>query len=118
MAPIFDKAEIPHFQTEDDAVRAFMHLVKHREAMEALLATPPDVSSLFAPDVDAARKVVGNALREGRAWLDPIEIAGLFKAYAIPMVPTVAAESPDRGGYTGGTLPGAEPCGGDQDPVA
>jgi len=96
VAPIFDKAEIPHFQTEDDAVRAFMHLVKHREAMEALLATPPDVSSLFAPDVDAARKVVGNALREGRPWLDPIEIADLFKAYDIPMVPTVAAESPDE----------------------
>jgi acetyltransferase len=96
VAPIFDKAEIPHFQTEDDAVRAFMHLVKHREATEALLATPPDVSSLFAPDVDAARKVVGNALRQGRAWLDPIEIADLFKAYAIPMVPTVAAESPEE----------------------
>jgi acetyltransferase len=96
VAPIFDKAGIPHFQTEDDAVRAFMHLVKHREATEALLATPPDVSSLFAPDVDAARKIVGNALRDGRAWLDPIEIAGLFKAYAIPMVPTVAAESPDE----------------------
>ena len=96
VAPIFDKAGIPHFQTEDDAVRAFMHLVKHREAMEALLATPPNVSSLFAPDVDAARKVVGDALREGRPWLDPIEIADLFKAYAIPMVPTVAAESPDE----------------------
>ena len=96
VASIFDKVEIPHFQTEDDAVRAFMHLVKHREAMEALLATPPDVSSLFAPDVDAARKVVGNALREGRPWLDPIEIADLFKAYDIPMVPTVAAESPDE----------------------
>lgn len=96
VAPIFDKAEIPHFPTEDDAVRAFMHLVKHREATEALLATPPDVSSLFTPDVNAARKIVGGALREGRSWLDPIEIAGLFKAYAIPMVPTLAAGSPDE----------------------
>ena len=73
-----------------------MHLVKHREATEALMATPPDVSSLFTPDVNVARNVVGNALREGRSWLDPIEIAALFKAYAIPMVPTVAAESPDE----------------------
>ena len=96
VAPIFDKAEIPHFPTEDDAVRAFMHLVKHREATEALLATPPDVSSLFTPDVNAARKIVGGALREGRSWLDPIEISGLFKAYAIPMVPTLAAGSPDE----------------------
>ena len=96
VAPIFDKAAIAHFPTEDDAVRAFMHLVKHREVMEALLATPPDVSSLFTPDVNAARAIVGNALREGRPWLDPIEIAGLFKAYAIPMVPTLAADSPDE----------------------
>jgi acetyltransferase len=96
VAPIFDKAEIPHFPTEDDAVRAFMHLVKHREAMEALLATPPDVSSLFMPDVSAARKIVRGALKEGRSWLDPIEIADLFKAYAITMVPTLAAGSPDE----------------------
>ena len=94
VAPIFDKAEIPHFPTEDDAVRAFMHLVKHREATEALLATPPDVSSLFTPDVSVARKVVGDALRDGRSWLDPIEISILFKAYAIPMVPTLAAGDP------------------------
>ena len=94
VAPIFDKAEIPHFQTEDDAVRAFMHLVKHREATEALMATPPNVSSLFTPDVKAARKIVAQALDEERAWLDPIEITALFEAYSIPMVPTVAANSP------------------------
>jgi acetyltransferase len=96
VASIFDKAEIPHFQTEDDAVRAFMHLVKYREAMEALLATPPDVSSLFTPDVSTARKIIGDALKEGRSWLDPVEIASLFKAYAIAMVPTVAADGPDE----------------------
>jgi acetyltransferase len=96
VASIFDSATIPHFPTEDDAVRAFMHLVKHREATEALLATPPNVSSLFEPDVETARKIVEGALKEGRAWLDPIEISALFKAYAIPMVPTLAATCPDE----------------------
>jgi len=95
VAPIFDKAAMAHFPTEDDAVRAFMHLVKHREATEALMATPPNVPALFAPDVDAARKIVAQALNDGRAWLDPIEIAALFEAYSIPMVPTVAAIDPD-----------------------
>jgi acetyltransferase len=95
VAPIFDKAAIAHFPTEDDAVRAFMHLVKHREAMATLMATPPNVSSLFTPDKTAARAIVERASREGRHWLDPIEIAGLFEAYAIPMVPTLSAESPD-----------------------
>ena len=95
VAPIFDKAEIPHFTTEDDAVRAFMHLVKHREATEALMATPPNVSSLFTPDTAAARTIISAAMKDGRAWLNPIEIAGLFAAYDIPMVPTLKAENPD-----------------------
>ena len=96
VAPIFDGAAIPHFPTEDDAVRAFMHLVKYREAAEALIAMPPNVSSLFEPDVKAARQVVDRALGEGRAWLDPVEIAALFEAYSIPMVPTLAADGPDE----------------------
>jgi acetyltransferase len=91
VAPIFDHAQISHFQTEDDAVRAFMYLASQRAAINALMAVPPNVSSLFAADIGAARKIVENALRESRAWLDPIEIAGLFAAYAIPMVPTFAA---------------------------
>jgi acetyltransferase len=94
-APIFEQASIPHFPTEDDAVRAFMHLVKHREAVDALMATPPNVSSLFTPDVAAAKTVIKTALADGRAWLDPVEIAALFKAYAIPMVPTLAAGDPE-----------------------
>jgi len=96
VAPIFDKAKIPHFPTEDDAVRAFMHLVKHREARETLMATPPNVSSLFTPDARAARQTIEKALAEGRAWLDPIEISRLFDAYSIPMVPTLAAIGPDE----------------------
>src|SRR6185437_12311721 len=96
VAPIFEAATIPHFPTEDDAVRAFMHLVKHREATTALMATPPNVSSLFEADVKAAREVIEGALMEGRAWLDPIEISTLFEAYSIPMVPTLAAATPDE----------------------
>jgi acetyltransferase len=94
-APIFEQASIPHFPTEDDAVRAFMHLVKHREAIDALMATPPKVSSLFTSDVTAAKTVIKTALADGRAWLDPVEIAALFKAYAIPMIPTLAAGDPE-----------------------
>jgi acetyltransferase len=96
VAAIFDRAAIPHFATEDDAVQAFMHLVKHREATEALMATPPNVSSLFQPNVKAAREIVERALKEERTWLDPIEIFALFEAYFIPMVRTLAAATPDE----------------------
>jgi acetyltransferase len=90
---IFEAARIPHFPTEDDAVRAFMYLVRYREASTALAATPPGVASVFTPETAAARHVVVNALSEGRAWLDPAEIVALFEAYRIPIVTTLVADS-------------------------
>lgn len=95
VAPIFDQAAIAHFPTEDDAVRAFMHLARHREAMVDLMAIPPSTSRIFTPHAEAARKIVANALAENRSWLDPVEIAALFKDYSIPMVPTLAARDAD-----------------------
>ncbi|MFB9262370.1 bifunctional acetate--CoA ligase family protein/GNAT family N-acetyltransferase [Bradyrhizobium erythrophlei] len=87
----FEAARIPHFPTEDDAVRAFMYLVRYREASTALAATPPSVASVFTPEIASARHVVAKALSDGRAWLDPVEIVALFDAYDIPIVPTAAA---------------------------
>ncbi|MBR0697855.1 bifunctional acetate--CoA ligase family protein/GNAT family N-acetyltransferase [Bradyrhizobium lablabi] len=87
----FEVARIPHFPTEDDAVRAFMYLVRYRDASTALAATPPGIASVFTPETAAARHVVANALSEAREWLDPVEIVALFEAYDIPLVPTVAA---------------------------
>jgi acetyltransferase len=55
--PIFEQAAIPRVPTEDDAVRAFMQLVKHREAINLLMATPPNVSSLFTPDRGCLRPI-------------------------------------------------------------
>jgi acetyltransferase len=84
-------AGIPNYPTEDDAVRGFMHLIQHREAVTALAQAPPAMPSELAPDSDTARKIVVAALADGRQWLDPVEIARLFEAYQIPMVPTFAA---------------------------
>jgi acetyltransferase len=84
-------AGIPNYPTEDDAVRGFMHLVRHREAVEALAQVPPAMPSEFAPDTGAAREIVAAALADGRHWLDPIEIKRLFDVYDIAMVPTFAA---------------------------
>jgi acetyltransferase len=36
----FNEANIPHYETETDAVRGFMQLVRHREAIDALMQTP------------------------------------------------------------------------------
>jgi acetyltransferase len=84
-------AGIPNYQTGGDAVLGFMHLVRHREVVEALAQVPPAMPSDFAPDTDTARQIVSEALADGRSWLDPIEVKRLLDAYNIAAVPTFAA---------------------------
>jgi acetyltransferase len=95
-AGIFDAARIPHYRTETDAVRGFMHLVRYREAQDALRATPPSLPENFTRQEATAREVVESALADGRSWLDPLEIARVFAAYAIPIAPIALARDPDE----------------------
>jgi acetyltransferase len=89
-------AGIPNYPTEDDAVLGFMHLVRHREVVDELMQVPPAMPTSFAPDVEAARRIIDTALSDGRQWLDPIEIKQLLEAYEIAMVATFAASDPDQ----------------------
>jgi len=84
-------AGIPNYPTEDDAVRGFMYLVRHREVAKELAQVPPALPVAFVPDAEAARRIVSAALAEGRSWLDPIEIKRLLETYQIPTVATFAA---------------------------
>jgi acetyltransferase len=93
---IFSDADIPHYATEAEAVRGFMHLVRHAEAMSALMEAPPSLPEHFSPDVAAARGIIAAAIADGRGWLDPLEVARLFEAYGIPIVPTRLARTPQE----------------------
>jgi acetyltransferase len=73
-----------------------MHLVRYREAQEALMATPPSMPADFAPDLGAARAVIEGALAAGASWLDPIAATRLLAAYAIPVAPALLARDPDE----------------------
>jgi acetyltransferase len=103
-AAIFNGAGIPHFDSEADAIRGFMHLVEYSRSQERLLAAPPSLPADFAPDVAKARAIVENVVAEGRTWLDPLEAAGLFEAYGIAVVPTRAARDADEAARIAGRL--------------
>jgi acetyltransferase len=92
----FKPAKIPHYGTEADAMRGFMHLVRYREAQEELMKTPPSLPEDFSPDTAAARRIIAGALAQGRGWLDPTEASELLAAYRIPIVPAVTARSPEE----------------------
>ena len=89
-------AGIPNYPTEDDAVRGFMYLVRHREVVAELAQVPPALPGEFSPDIDTARTIVAAALADGRQWLDPVEIKRLLEAYEIPVVPTFAAADAEQ----------------------
>ncbi len=83
----FDAANIPHFNTEIDAVRGLMYLVDYNRVQASLLTPPPGRPEETKPDVIAARRIIDAALEAGRAWLDPVEVTQVLEAYAIPNAP-------------------------------
>ena len=93
---LLNGAGIPNYPTEDDAVRGFMYLVRHREVAVELAQVPPAMPREFEPDIDTARGIVAAALADGRQWLDPVEIKRLLETYEIPMVPTFAAADAEQ----------------------
>ncbi|HUL98926.1 MAG TPA: GNAT family N-acetyltransferase, partial [Mycobacterium sp.] len=96
VSDLFSKAGMPHFETEGEAVRGFMHLVRYGEAQRSLMETPPSLPEHFVPDVTAAREIVATVLAEKRTWLDPLEVARLMTAYSIPINPCVLARTPEE----------------------
>jgi acetyltransferase len=100
----FEDAGFPHYGSETDAVRGFMHLVRYREAFEALMETPPSRPADFSPDIDSAGRIVRAVLEDGRAWLSPVEVASLLNAYSIPATPVVLARDEDEAAATAAPL--------------
>jgi acetyltransferase len=90
-AHAFETARIPHFATEAEAVRGFMHLVRYREAQDDLMETPDSLPVDFVPDTMAAQQVVADAIADGREWLDPLQVNALLRAYDIPAAPVTLA---------------------------
>lgn len=91
----FEAAGIPHYPSESSAVAGYGHLVRHREALDMLMQTPPSLPEDFVPDTATARRVVAGVLAGGRAWLDPVEAEQLLCAYSIPIAPVIPASNPE-----------------------
>ncbi|MEA1677536.1 bifunctional acetate--CoA ligase family protein/GNAT family N-acetyltransferase [Nitrospirillum sp. BR 11163] len=93
---LFAANRIPSYQTPDEAIRAFMHLVRYRRNQDELMEVPSTVPDQFVYDGVAARVPIEQALAEGRAWLSEYEAKQVLRAYGIPVVETVTAASPEE----------------------
>jgi len=86
---ILEDAGAADFQTPEDAVRAYAMLGTYRRN-QALLLEAPTARESAPPDTEGARRIVHQALDEGREALDEAEGKAVLEAYGIRTVPTVA----------------------------
>ncbi|MDH3229104.1 MAG: bifunctional acetate--CoA ligase family protein/GNAT family N-acetyltransferase [Alphaproteobacteria bacterium] len=87
----FDRG-IPSYNTPDEAVRAFMHMVRYDVNQKLLMQVPPSVPQEFEPDTAAVRALLDEALDAGRNWLTEPAAKAVLKAYGVPVGAFAAAE--------------------------
>lgn len=93
---LFAEHAIPFYETPEEAVSAFMYLVRYRRNQSILMETPPTIPADLSFDTNTAWALIGRANSERREWLDELESKKLLDAYGIPVVPTRLARSPEE----------------------
>ena len=91
---LLSDAGIPNYDTPDEAVRAFLHIVQYERNQALLMETPPSIPEAFEPVSDSARLVIENALADKREILSEPEAKAVLAAYGIPIVDTRIASTP------------------------
>lgn len=91
---LFADNGIPTYETPDQVIQAFMHLVQYRRNQQNLLETPPSMPESFTPDTAGAAALIDETIGKGRDWLTQEQGMALLTAYGIPGTDTRSAESP------------------------
>jgi acetyltransferase len=92
---LFADRRIPTYDTPEDAVRGFLHLVRYKRSQEELMETPPSRPEQFDPDTKGARELLERALAEQRDWLSEPEAKRVLAAYNVPIADTRIADDVD-----------------------
>jgi acetyltransferase len=88
-----DEAGMPTFATPGQAVSGFMHLVRHRRAVDELMRTPGEEPATGPRDEGRVGEIIGRALAAGRSVLSGAESKEILAAYGIPMARAEAART-------------------------
>ena len=103
---LFDRAGLPHYPTPEQAVRAFMHLVRYRHNQSLLMRVPPSVPESASPDTAAVREIIAGAIAEGREWLNEAEAKQALAAYGIPVLLAEVVADPREAGAAAARIGG------------
>ncbi len=90
----FADAAVATHETPNQAVDAFMHLVRFRHNMDMLMETPASTPAGFTPATDAARLLVEEALQRETFKLSDREAKAILSAYGIQTAESRIASTP------------------------
>lgn len=98
---IFSEKHIPTYDTPEQAVRGFMHLVRYKRSQALLSETPSSIVASnggdeSSPDWSAAHSIMVAAMAENREWLSEPEAKAVLAAYGIPVVETFQVKTPEE----------------------
>ena len=82
---------VPGCATPEEAVDAFLHVMRYHQAQSLLMETPVSLPLGIQPDVQAVRALIATALAAGRTALTEPESKEILAAYGIPVVETRCA---------------------------
>lgn len=92
---LFAEADIPSFHTPEPAVRAYAQLWQYHRNQQLLLETPDPLSDQAPARVEDARRLIQNALDQGRSRLSFMESKALLAAFHIPVAEAFTAIDAD-----------------------
>lgn len=84
---------VPLYGYPESAARALVHAAERAAWLQRKAGVVP---ALDGVDADAGRRVLADRVESGEGWLTPAEIAALFAAYGLPVVPERQAASADE----------------------
>jgi acetyltransferase len=79
---------VPGYATPEEAVEAFLHVMRYHQIQSLLMETPVSLASPVQPDRRGVRARVAKALGTGRTTLTEPESKEILAAYGIPVVET------------------------------
>ena len=89
---LFAANKLPSYESPEEAVQAFGHLLRYRRNQLLLVQTPPSVSDLISIDHAKAEAIIDAVLADDRTILTEPEARELLSAFGIPTVDSFVAK--------------------------
>jgi len=93
---LLTEAGVPTYNTPEQAIRAFMHLVSYAKNLEILHETPRDIPVEFTLDRQRLRRVFETILTEGDDILSESASKAFLESYEIPVTKPQLARTIDE----------------------